>query len=82
MSEEELRDQINKIASKIMEVEEGAKKKEIYIKNKINEGFDPKINENESKLQIGQNKLDELNKNIDRLNLEKEKLVSFMNNLK
>ena len=82
MSEEELRDQINKIASKIMEVEEGAKKKETYIKNKIDEKFNNKISENESKLQVGQNRLDEVNKNIDKLNLEKKKLNSFISDLK
>ncbi len=82
MSEEELKDQINKIASKIMEVEEGAKKKEAYIENKINEEFNNKISEKESKIQVGQNRLDELNKNIDILNLEKKKLISFINDLK
>ncbi|MFX1495118.1 MAG: hypothetical protein ACFFBZ_12605, partial [Promethearchaeota archaeon] len=44
--------------------------------------YDPKISENESKLQIGQKRLDELNENIKILNLEKDKLVSFMNDLK
>ncbi|MFX0177667.1 MAG: hypothetical protein ACFE85_15755 [Candidatus Hodarchaeota archaeon] len=82
MSEEEIRDQINVIAQKIVQVEEVAKKKENYIKNKITEEYDPNISEIESKLLIEQNKLEQLIKNIDNLSLEKKNLTVLVKDLK
>ncbi|MFX0148653.1 MAG: hypothetical protein ACFE8E_13025 [Candidatus Hodarchaeota archaeon] len=82
MSEEELRDEINKIAKKIMEVEEGAKKKEVYVKNKLDEEFDSQIDEMEIRLKNHQDRLEEVNKTIDVLNSERKKLILFVKNLK
>ena len=61
MSAEELRDHINRIARKIVELEEVAKRKENYIQSKISEEYDPKIQEFELKIQNGQDRLDHLN---------------------
>lgn len=82
MSEEELRDQINIIAKSIMQIEEGAKKKEDYIKNKITQEFDSKISEIESKSHFEQKRLDEISKNIDKMTLEKNQTISLLKNLK
>ncbi|MFX0032124.1 MAG: hypothetical protein ACFE8V_07925 [Promethearchaeota archaeon] len=82
MSEEELRDEINKIAKKIMEVEEGAKKKEMYVKNKLDEEFDSQIDEMEIRLKNHQDRLEEVNKTLDVLNSERKKLILFVKNLK
>jgi len=82
MSEEELRDQINIIAKSIMQIEEGAKKKEDYIKNKITQEFDSKISEIESKSHFEQKRLDEISKNIDKMTLEKNQMISLLKNLK
>jgi len=82
MSEEELRDEINKIAKKIMEVEDGAKKKKVYVKNKLDEEFNSQISEIEIKLKSNQDRLEEVNKTIDVLNSERKKLILFVKNLK
>lgn len=81
MSAEELKENINRIARKIMDIEEVSKKKEDYIKNKIYEEYDSKINEIDSKLHIEQNKLSELKQKIDFLNSEKKKLIPIVQNL-
>ena len=81
MSDEELRDQINRIAVKIEEIEETAKKKEAYINNKICEEIDPKIGEAVLKLQDQQKIFNELIERIDGLVLEKKKLIPIIKKL-
>ena len=81
MSDEELRDQINKIAVEIEKIEEIAKQKEAYFKNRINEEFDPKISEVESKLQRQQAILDEIVKSIEELDVNKKEMISVVKNL-
>jgi len=86
MSEEEpkaqeLRDRINKIAIKIENLEETAKKKDDYIKKKINEEFNPKISEIGLKLQNQQTSFDELVSKIDDLMLKKKNLTHVIKNL-
>ncbi|MFX0024618.1 MAG: hypothetical protein ACFE9S_20060 [Candidatus Hermodarchaeota archaeon] len=81
MSDEELRDQINKIAVQIEKIEQTAKQKEYYITNKLNEQFSPKINEIEGKLLQHQTILNELNKQIDELTSKKKELLPIVKNL-
>ncbi|KKL80527.1 hypothetical protein LCGC14_2003840, partial [marine sediment metagenome] len=45
MSDEELKDRINKIALEIEKLEISAKQKEVYIMNKIDEEFGSQISE-------------------------------------
>jgi len=80
-SAQELRDKINKIAIEIESIEETAKKKDTYIKNKINEEYDPKISEIGLKLQNQQALLAELVSKIDDLMLKKKKLTPVIKNL-
>ncbi|MFW9938021.1 MAG: hypothetical protein ACFFD5_10250 [Candidatus Thorarchaeota archaeon] len=82
MSEEELRDEINIIAQNIMKVEEVAKKKEDYIKNKVNLEYNPKISEIELKLDFEGKRLDEISKNINKLTIEKNQSISVLKSLK
>lgn len=81
MKEEELRDNINIIAQKIMQVEEMAKKKEDYIKQKLDEEFNPKINSNDLKLAQEQERLNQISQRIDLLTAEKKKSLSIIKNL-
>ena len=81
MSEEQLRDQINKIAVEIEKVEQTAKQKEIYIKGRIEEEYGPKIREIEGQLQNQKGVLDQLNKNIEELTSRKNQLVPIVKNL-
>jgi len=81
MSDEELRDQINKIAVQIEKIEQTAKQKEVYITSKLNTEFDPKIGEIEAKLQHQQAILNEFNKKIDELSLKKKELIPIIKNL-
>jgi hypothetical protein len=81
MKEEELRDNINIIAQKIMKVEEMAKKKEDYIKQKLDEDFNPKINSNDLKLAQEQERLNQISQRIDLLTAEKKKSLSIIKNL-
>ncbi|MFX1325178.1 MAG: hypothetical protein ACFE8N_09480, partial [Promethearchaeota archaeon] len=81
MSDEELRDRINKIALEIEKVEETAKKKKEYIASKITEDFDPKINELKLELQNQQSVLDQLNKNIDELTVRKKEITTTIKSL-
>ena len=78
---QELRDRINKIAIEIENIEETAKKKDAYIKNKINEEFNPKISEIGLKLQNQQAILDEIVSKIDVLMSEKKELIPVIKNL-
>ena len=76
MSDEELRDHINKIAVEIEKIEQTAKQKETYIKNKCNEEIDPKIKDLGEQLLHQQTKLNELLKNINELTAKKKELLS------
>ncbi|MFW9829098.1 MAG: hypothetical protein ACFFEY_16090 [Candidatus Thorarchaeota archaeon] len=80
-NEEILRDQINKIAIKIEEVEQTAKQKENYITNKLCEEYDPKMSQIEVNLLNQKAKLNELIKNIDELTSQKNELVPIVKNL-
>lgn len=81
MSDDELRDQINKIAVEIEKIEVTAKQKEAYIDSRIEEEFGPKMSEIESKLQSQQAILNELNNNIDDLNSKRKELIPIVKNL-
>ncbi|MHA2284001.1 MAG: hypothetical protein ACXAC5_24450 [Promethearchaeota archaeon] len=81
LKEQEIRDRINTIALKIENIEETAKKKEIYIETKINEEFNPKINESELKLQKQQAIFNELVSKIDDLTAKKKELIPVIKSL-
>ena len=81
MSDEQLRDQINKIAVEIEKAEQIAKQKETYISSRIEEEFGPKIREIEAQLQNQKGILDQLNKNIEDLTSRKNELVPIVKNL-
>ncbi len=81
MSDEELRDQINKIAVDIESIEEIAKKKEAYVKNRISEEFDPKIQEIESNLESQQAILNEILKSIEELEANKKEMIPVVKDL-
>ena len=76
MSDEELRDQITKIAVEIQKIEQIAKQKENYITNKCNEEFDPKIKEIGEQLLQQQNILNEVLKKINELTVKKKDLTT------
>ncbi|MFX0049517.1 MAG: hypothetical protein ACFE8G_15380 [Candidatus Hermodarchaeota archaeon] len=76
MSDEELRDQITKIAVEIDKIEKIAKQKENYITNKCNEEFDPKIKEIGEQLLQQQNILNEVLKKINELAAKKKDLLA------
>jgi hypothetical protein len=80
-SDEELRDQITKIAIDIEKIEQTAKQKKIYFTNKCNEEFDPKIRELGEQLLHQQAILNELLKNINELTVKKKELVSITKKL-
>ncbi|MFX1531319.1 MAG: hypothetical protein ACFFBC_09410, partial [Promethearchaeota archaeon] len=81
MSDEELRDQINKIAVEIEKIEVTAKQKETYIKSRIEEDFSPKISEIESNLQSYQATLNDLNEKFDDLSSKRKELISIIKDL-
>ena len=81
MSDEELRDQINKIAVEIEKIEVIAKQKEAYIKSRIEEEFGPKMSEIESKLQSQQAILDEFNSRINDLTSKRKELIPIVKSL-
>ncbi len=81
MSDEELRDQINKIAVEIEKIEQTAKQKETYLIKKFNEEFDPKIKDLKEQLLHQQTNLNELLKNLKGLTAEKKELVSITKKL-
>ena len=81
MSDEQLRDQINKIAVEIEKAEEVARQKEAYISSRIEEEFGPKMSEIELNLQNQKDILDKLNKNIQDLNSKKNELVPIVKTL-
>ena len=59
MSDDELRDKINKIAVEIEKIEVTTHQKEAYIKSRIEEDFGPKMGELESQLQSHQGSCDQ-----------------------
>ena len=79
--DEELRDQINKIAQEIENIEQIAKQKEEYVKNRLNEEFDHKIGEIESQLQKEQAILDEIVKSINELEGNKKEMIPVIKDL-
>ena len=81
MSDEELRDKINKIAVEIEKVEQTAKQKENYVTNKCNGEFDPKIKDLGEQLLYQQTKLNELLKSINELTAKKKELLSITKKL-
>ncbi len=81
MSDEELRDQINKIAQEIENIEQTANQKEEYVKNRLNEEFDTKIGEIESQLQKEQAILDEIVKSINELEVNKKEMIPVIKDL-
>ncbi len=81
MSDEELRDHINIIAQKIVEIEDAAKKKLEYVKNRLSEDFNLKINEIEAKLESNRFILVEINEKINGLNLKKNEIEPIIKNL-
>ncbi|NVM36453.1 MAG: hypothetical protein HWN81_12715 [Candidatus Lokiarchaeota archaeon] len=81
MSDEELRDQINKIALGIEEIEQTAKQKEIYVKKRISEEYDPEMSKIESQLQKEQVIFDEIVKSIDELVVNKKEMIPVIKNL-
>ncbi|KKL12109.1 hypothetical protein LCGC14_2539040, partial [marine sediment metagenome] len=52
MSEDELENQILGIKNDLTKIEEGAERKELYIKNKLYKEYSPQFNEIESVLQV------------------------------
>ncbi|MFW9824970.1 MAG: hypothetical protein ACFFE4_18660 [Candidatus Thorarchaeota archaeon] len=81
LKEQQIRDRINKIAQEIENIEESAKKKNIYIENKVATEFNPKIAEIGSKLQKEQASLEEIVSRIDELTLKKKMVLSVMKSL-
>lgn len=81
MSDEDLRDQINKIAVEIEEIEQIAKQKETYVRDRMNEEFNPKISEIESQLQKDQAIFDEIIKSIEELEVNKKEMIPVIKNL-
>ena len=82
MSEEELKNKINKIAVEIEKIEVSANQKEKYIRSRVDEEFGSKISEIESKIESQQTVFDELSNKIDNLMTEKKKLMADLKNLK
>ena len=78
MSDEELRDRINRIANEIEKLEISAKQKEVYITTKIDEDFGPKISEIELNLQKQQTIYEELNTSINKLMSRKNELTPIV----
>lgn len=81
MSDEELRDQINKIAVEIENIDQTAKQKEGYVRKRLNEEFDPKIGEIESQLKKEQAILDEIVKSINELERNKKEMIPVVKDL-
>jgi len=82
MSKDEIRNEINRVQRELLEIEGWTQKKVVYITNKIEEEYNPKINEIESLLQAEQNKLDEINKRIQESVSEKKGLIARIKYLK
>jgi len=81
MSDEELRDKINKIAVEIEKIEQIAKQKESYLINKCNEEYNPKVKDLGEQLLHQKTKLNELLKNINELTVKKKESLSIIKKL-
>ena len=81
MSDEELSNQITKIAIEIEKVEQTAKQKKTYFTNKCDEDYDPKIRDVGERLLHQQNKLNEVLKNLNELTAKKKELLSITKKL-
>ena len=81
MSDEELSNQITKIAVEIEKVEQTAKQKKTYYTNKCDEEYDPKIRDIGEQLLHQQTKLNEVLKNLNDLTAEKKELLSITKKL-
>jgi len=81
MSDEELSNQITKIAVEIEKVEQTAKDKKTYFTNKCGEEYDPKIKALGEQLLHQQTKLNEVLKNLNDLTAEKKELLSITKKL-
>ncbi len=81
MSKNELENQIFGIKNNLTKIEEGAERKELYIKNKLYKEYAPKFTEIESTLQIEQNKLGNINRKIEEENRKTEELLSVKKEL-
>ncbi len=81
MSDEELRDQITRIAVEIEKIEQTAKQKKNYITNKCIEEYDPKIKDIGAQLLQQQTILNEVLKNIYELTAKKKELLSITKKL-
>lgn len=82
MSEDELENQILGIKNDLTKIEEGAERKELYIKNKLYKEYSPQFNEIESVLQVEQKKLDETNRKIEELLSVKKELIARIKDIK
>ena len=82
MLDEDIDSQINRKQNEITKCEETTIKKEAYIKNRINEEFDPKIIEVESNIKAEQIKLDEVNRKIEQWNSKKKELQALIKDFK
>lgn len=67
--------------NEIQKIEEGAKKKEMYIKGRTDKEFAPKINEIESKLGPIRDEFNACEKSIEELNLRVKELKKKKNQL-
>lgn len=81
MSDEELRDQINKIAVEIEQIEQTAKQKEVYVRDRINKEFDLKISEVEAQLRKEQAILNEIIESINDLEENKKGMMPIVKDL-
>jgi len=81
MSDEELSNQITKIAVEIERVEQTAKKKQTYFSNKCDEEYDPKIKDIGEQLLHQQTKLNDVLKNLNKLTGQKKELLSVTKKL-
>jgi len=81
MSDEELRDSINLIAQKIVEIEDAAKKKMNYVRNRLSKDYDDKIRQIEEVLEKNQYKLTEINKKLEFLSSNKKELEPMIKSL-
>ncbi len=74
MSKEDLRDHFSKKQNEMKKIEEGAKIKENYIKDRTNKEYAPKIDEVELKLSNIRNEFNQVIKAIEELDIKKKEL--------
>ncbi|MHA1473106.1 MAG: hypothetical protein ACTSQW_08425, partial [Promethearchaeota archaeon] len=81
MSDEELSNQITKIAVEIEKVEQTAKQKKTYFTNKCDEEYDPKIMDLGEQLLQQKTLLNEVLKNLNELTAKKKGLIAITKKL-